>query len=150
MGREVNIAAKIRATIRGRLAGAADYIDGALDWLPWRKRLSFGRRGENLAARHLRRRGYRILVRNFRAAGAEIDLVAMERETLVFVEVKARQGPSMGEPAEAVDARKRERIRRAAEVYASVRRVENPIRFDVVAISGIGRARKLELLKDAF
>jgi Holliday junction resolvase-like predicted endonuclease len=49
-----------------------------------------------------------------------------------------------------VDERKRERIRRAAEAYASVRRVENSIRFDVVAISGIGRARKLELLKDAF
>ncbi len=150
MGREVNIGAKIWAKIRGGLAGAADYIDGALDWLPWRKRLSFGRRGENLAARHLRRRGYRILVRNFCAAGAEIDLVAMERETLVFVEVKARQGTSMGEPAEAVDEHKCERIRRAAEVYASVRRVENPIRFDVVAIIGIGRARKLELLKDAF
>src|SRR5260370_13693920 len=129
MGREVNIGAKIWAKIRGGLAGTADYIDGALDWLPWRKRLPYGRRGENLAARHLRRRGYRILVRNFRAAGAEIDLVAMVRETLVFVEVKARQGTSMGEPAQAVGERKRERILRAAAVYAAFPRLDNPIPF---------------------
>ena len=68
--------------------------------------MPLGRRGEGIAARYLRRCGYRILERNFRAAGAEIDLVAADRETLVFVEVKARSSGALGTPAEAVDARK--------------------------------------------
>lgn len=114
-------------------------------------RPSLGRRGENAAARYLRRHGYRILARNFRAAGAEIDLIAMEGDTLVFVEVKTRLGTGAGTPQEAVGEHKQRRIRRAAELYA-VRHhaVEQPMRFDVVAILGQGRGRRLELLKDAF
>ena len=54
-------------------------------------RIALGRRGERIAERYLRRKGYRILERNFRGAGAEIDLVAMDGETLVFVEVKTRR-----------------------------------------------------------
>ncbi len=112
---------------------------------------SFGRRSERLAARHLRWRGYRVLARNFRAAGAEIDLVAMEGDTVVFVEVKARRGNVAGTPAAAVDEGKQRRIRRAAEIFAARYRTGNrPIRFDVVAISGDGRSRKFEILRNAF
>jgi putative endonuclease len=114
-------------------------------------RQGFGRRGERDAERYLKRHGYRILQRNFRAAGAEIDLVAAEGGTLVFVEVKARRGVGSGTPQEAVDGRKQRRIRRAAEIYvARMRAHDYPIRFDVVAIRMDGGEARLELLKDAF
>ena len=54
------------------------------------RRLPYGERSEHLAARHLRWRGYRIIARNFKAAGAEIDIIVKDRDTIVFVEVKAR------------------------------------------------------------
>jgi putative endonuclease len=130
---------------------AGDYLDRWYEELPWRRRLPLGRRGEEIAARHLRRCGYRILERNFRTAGAEIDLVAADRETFVFVEVKTRSSSALGTPAEAVDERKAARIHRAAGIY--LRRIhadERPARFDIVAIIGAGRACRLELLKDAF
>ena len=115
------------------------------------ERKATGRAGERLAARWLRRSGYRILARNFRAAGAEIDLVASEGNTIVFVEVKARRDRRMGAPEEAVDDRKQKRIRRAAEVYLDRYRAHGrPVRFDVVAISGDWPGRRVELFRDAF
>jgi putative endonuclease len=118
---------------------------------PWRKRVPSGRRGEQVAARHLKRCGYIILARNYRAAGAEIDLVALDDATLVFVEVKFRVGSDFGTPLEAVDMEKRERIRRAAHAFAEWRGVPDlPARFDVVALSGAGRSRRLEVIKNAF
>jgi putative endonuclease len=132
--------ARIAANWR-RLAGVID--EGG--------RQGLGRRGERDAERYLKRHGYRILRRNFRAAGAEIDLVAAEGGTLVFVEVKARRGRSTGPPQEAVDDRKQRRIRRAAEIYiARARAHDYPVRFDVVAIQMDGEQAQIELLKDAF
>jgi putative endonuclease len=116
-------------------------------------RFRYGRVGERIAERYLRRLGYRIAARNFRAAGAEIDLVAVDGGTVVFVEVKRRSGPGAGAPEEAVDGRKQERIRRAAEAFARRFKVgERPVRFDVIAISDEGgpSSRRLEHLKDAF
>ena len=130
---------------------AGDYFDRWYEELPWRRRLPLGRRGEQIAARHLRRCGYRILERNFRAAGAEIDLVAADCGTFVFVEVKTRSSAAFGAPAEAVDERKAVRIHRAAEIYLRrIHAAERPVRFDIVAIIGAGRACRLELLRDAF
>ena len=118
------------------------------------RRLPYGERSEHLAARHLKWRGYKIIARNFRAAGAEIDIIMKEHETLVFVEVKARMSDGLGPPELAVDNRKQHRIRRAAEIFAnryhSQELGDRPIRFDVVAITGDGRGRKVEHLKDAF
>ncbi len=114
-------------------------------------RIALGRRGERIAERHLRRRGYRILARNFRAAGAEVDLVAMDGETLVFVEVKTRLSTGAGMPEEAVNLYKQRHLRRAAEIYALGHRAQDrAIRFDVVAIRQDGAGRHLELLRDAF
>jgi putative endonuclease len=131
------------------------YVGAILDrWyeeMPWRKRVDTGRRGEQVATRHLKRSGYIILARNYRAAGAEIDIIALDDSTLVFVEVKFRTGCGYGTPSEAVDLDKRDRIRRAARAFAEWRGVPDlPARFDVVALSGAGRSCRLEVIKDAF
>lgn len=137
---------RIRAWLRGLSRHSRDAGDRTR-----RATVPLGRAGERLAARYLRRSGYRIVARNFRAAGAEIDLIAAEGETIVFVEVKTRLGSRAGRPEEAVDGLKQERIRRAAEIYLSRHRAhDRPIRFDVVAISGAGADRRLELFRDAF
>ncbi len=113
-------------------------------------RVALGREGEKIAERYLRREGFRIVARNFRARGAEIDLVAMDHGTLVFIEVKRRTGNSAGAPEEAVNRRKQERIRRAAEIFANGYKAgSHPVRFDVIALSGPGNPH-LEHLKDAF
>src|SRR5271170_7546820 len=133
------MAVPMRARLRRRWVRVGDYFDRWYEELPWRRGIPLGRRGEGIAGRHLRRCGYRILERNFRAAGAEIDLIAADRETLVFVEVKARSSAFFGVPAEAVDARKSERIRRAAAMYMRHNHAQTRVaRFDIVAITGVG------------
>lgn len=127
------------------------FCDRWYEELPWRKRIPLGQRGEGIARRHLRRCGYLILARNYRASGAEVDLVALDASQLVFIEVKARSDHEAGLPQEAVDDHKREQIRRAAEAYVMSRRAQGvATRFDVIAITGAGRGRRLELIKDAF
>lgn len=104
-----------------------------------------------MAERHLRKLGYRIVERNYRAAGAEIDIIAMDGETIVFVEVKRRNGTGAGTPEEAVNASKQKQIRRAAEAFvAHYRAAERDARFDVVAIVESGPRRRIQHLKDAF
>src|SRR5919206_4225712 len=71
-----------------------------------------GRDAERRAARHYRLRGYRILGRNVRAGGVELDLIVRRGRRVVFVEVKQKSGPAFGDPLEAVDAWKRERLPR--------------------------------------
>jgi putative endonuclease len=137
--------------IKARYVYLADFFDRWYEELPWRKRMPLGKRGEQIAARHLKRRGYIILARNYRAAGAEIDLIALEDSRLVFVEVKTRKGADFGIPQEAVDDHKQDQVRRAANAYAGWRGARGvATRFDVIAITGAGRDRKLELIKDAF
>jgi putative endonuclease len=143
--------ANIVILLRRWYASLTEYLGGVLQRLPRKHQLSAGREGEDSAARHLARHGYRIVGRNFRTARGEIDLIATDRDTLVFVEVKARSDNHMGTPEAAVDQRKQERIRRAAEWYcARYKMLDRRIRFDVVAISGNGPARRIEVLKDAF
>lgn len=137
--------------IRGLMAQIAARLRRVAGVIEEGGRQGLGRRGERDAERYLKRHGYRILRRNFRAAGAEIDLVAAEGGTLVFVEVKARRGIGTGTPQEAVDGRKQRRIRRAAEIYvARTRAHDSPVRFDVVAIRMDRGKAQFELLKDAF
>jgi putative endonuclease len=94
-----------------------------------------GRKGEEAAARHLQSLGYVILERRFRTRAGEIDLVARDGNTLVFVEVKARTSLACGRPAEAVDCRKRGRIARVASLYLARRGGgEAACRFDVVEV----------------
>ena len=96
-----------------------------------------GRTGERLAARHLRRGGYRILAKNWRSYRHEIDLIAREKSTgtVVFVEVKTRTPGSYGRPADAVNADKRRFLRLAAEAWLMEHGgMEQPARFDVIEV----------------
>lgn len=95
-----------------------------------------GRSGEDQAARFLVRAGYRIVARNVRVPGGEIDLVCIEGATLVFVEVKRRDGRSFGSALSAVDGRKRRKLRMIAYDYAQIVAPEAAIRFDIVTIDG--------------
>ncbi len=151
MHASVTIGSAIAKRIRRSWVSLGDCVDRWYEELPHRRRVPLGKRGEEIAARHLRRRGYRVLERNFCAAGAEIDLIAIDHETYVFIEVKARSSTIFGVPAEAVDARKAQRIRRAAALYLRRNHAEErPVRFDIVAMVGAGRIGRVELLKDAF
>jgi putative endonuclease len=95
-----------------------------------------GPRAEAEAAAYLERKGYAILERNYRLPFGEIDIVAREGGTVVFVEVKARSGAGFGGPEAAVDSRKRRKLLRAAAAWLQSRRWEGPARFDVVAFEG--------------
>jgi len=99
-----------------------------------------GREGECAAAAHLESLGYRILKRNLRGPGGEIDLVAREGDTLVFVEVKLRDAARFGSGIGAVNARKRARIRALAEDFLQFLPPAPKVRFDVVTLHQ-GRAR---------
>ena len=114
---------------------------------------SFNRRAigtdyETLACEYLTRHGYQILCRNFRCRQGEIDIIAKDRDYLVFIEVKYRRDEHEGDPAEAVDARKQARILRTARYYMTRYHIseDTPCRFDVVAVLG----SNVRLIRDAF
>lgn len=95
-----------------------------------------GARGERCAARFLRRRGFRIVVRSYRCDLGEIDLVAEHRGAIVFVEVKTRSSGDHGEPWQAVDRVKQRRITRLATYFLTVHRLQDrPVRFDVIGVT---------------
>lgn len=106
-------------------------------WREWfRPRpLPLGIAGERYAAKWLKKKGYRILGQGLRSRLGELDLVAKEGATLVFVEVKTRRSSSRGEPVEAVGLQKQQRLVRAALQYMTKHRLLGvPCRFDVVSI----------------
>ena len=123
----------------------------------WLRRLlpkkTLGQRGEAAAARYLRRRGYKVLARSHRFGPGELDLVMLDRETIVFVEVKTRQSHDAGLPAEAVDEHKQRRLTMLAVTFLKRHHLlERPARFDVVAITWPdGKWRPtIEHIKNAF
>jgi len=94
-----------------------------------------GLSGEDAAVRFLEKQGFRIARRGFRFHRGEIDIIAYDRETLVFVEVKTRANLDRGRPEEAVTPAKQRQIRRIAEAYLGLNRLENAVcRFDVLAL----------------
>ncbi len=114
--------------------------------------LQRGARGEKLARRHLRQRGYKILYRNFRGrSGGEIDIVCRDHDTLVFVEVKTRGSEDFGRPFDTIRSEQRQRISRGA--LAWLRLLDNPdilFRFDVVEVIMTDQTPRIELIKNAF
>jgi putative endonuclease len=129
-------------TVTKRKTGTAgrSYPEGAVAGssadAPRDPRHRFGAFGEEKAAEYLRRRGFEILARNVRTAYGEIDIVARDGATVVFIEVKSRR--SRG-GLEAVDARKRKRLSRLALAFlARAGWLDRPARFDVVAVASDG------------
>jgi putative endonuclease len=131
------------------------------DWLRalWRRvplarrRRSLGQRGEAAAEKYLKRQGYKIVARGDRSLLGELDLVAVDGRTVVFVEVKARESQDFGNPAEAVDAEKQRRLTRLALAFLKRHGLlEYPARFDIVAVTWPEGSRQpaIEHVRDAF
>jgi putative endonuclease len=122
-------------------------------WAKQRQPKPLGYLGERAAEKYLKRKGYKIVARGLRTRGEEIDLVAVDGRTIVFVEVKTRRGSRFGHPTEAVDERKQKRITRGALIYLKRHQLlEYKSRFDVIAIVWPPEAKKptIEHFIDAF
>ncbi len=122
-------------------------------WLRRRSLKPLGARGEEVAARYLKRLGYRIVARGSRSGSGEIDLVAVDGRTVVFIEVKTRESAETGHPAEAVDAVKQRRLSQAAMAFLQHHGLmECPARFDVVAVTWPSDQRqpRIEHFRNAF
>jgi putative endonuclease len=108
--------------------------DGGSAKLPWWRRW-FGTRSERAAARYLRRQGLRVVARNYSCPEGELDLVAVEGRTVVFVEVRSTEGPDTERPAASVDAKKQEKLTRTALAFLQAHRLLGcAARFDVLAL----------------
>jgi putative endonuclease len=110
------------------------------------RRTRLGREGEDAAVRLLEESGYNVIARNVRLPGGEIDVIARDRNTIVFVEVKARTSRSFGSALGAVDARKRRTLRTIAADWLQIAAPGANARFDIVTFEN-GRPR---LHRDAF
>jgi putative endonuclease len=114
-------------------------------------RQAFGKTGEDLAVAELERRGYAVLARRYRTKHGEIDIVARDGDTTVFVEVKARATAEFGTAAEAVTRRKQLQLASMARDYLARGNLTNvPCRFDVVAIDGVGESAVITVYRHAF
>jgi putative endonuclease len=109
-----------------------------------------GLSGEALAEDHLRGLGYQIVEKDVRTPLGQLDLVAIDGKTLVFVEVKARAGHGFGLPQEAVDAKKIRKLRQLGLYYLKIRPYRGSVRFDVVGLTvSDGRLIRVDHIKNA-
>jgi len=110
-----------------------------------------GKEGERLAEQYLKKKGYKIVERNYRCRGAELDLIVLDRRVIVFVEVKTRTGHGFGSPFEAVEFRKQQKMIQAAQYFLNERKLhQRDARFDVVGISWPGDEPLVEHIENAF
>ncbi len=110
-----------------------------------------GRKGEELALRFLKKKGYRIIEKNYVCKMGEMDIIAKEKDTLAFVEVKTRTSTEFGPPQLAVTPSKQRQLSKVALNYLKEKQLEEAkARFDVVAILLAQKGEKIELIKDAF
>lgn len=115
------------------------------------RRQQFGKESEAIAVKHLRKNGYRILEKNYRTKLGEIDIIAKDGRTLVFVEVKARKNRHYGNPKAAVTFKKQYKISKTALCYLkSTRQTNAKARFDVVTIYLQDSNPEVEIIKNAF
>lgn len=112
---------------------------------------ALGETGEEMAIAFLKDEGYKIVERNYRTPFGEIDIIAYNEATLVFLEVKARRNPTFAIPQLAVNQKKQQHIIKAARSYLFSKKIKDKgCRFDVIAISIFDNTRKIELFKNAF
>jgi putative endonuclease len=110
-----------------------------------------GHDAERLAARHLKRLGYRIICLNYRCPLGEIDIIARHGETLVFVEVKSRRSQAFGSPKFAVTPVKQHKLSQVAWYYLQKNNLtETTARFDVITIVGTSASPHFEVIENAF
>jgi len=110
-----------------------------------------GKEGERVAEQYLRKKGYRLVERNYRCAVGEVDLIALDRRVIVFVEVKTRSGHGFGTPLEAVQPRKQRKMIQAAQFFLTQKKLhQRDARFDVVGISWPGGQPVVEHIENAF
>lgn len=113
--------------------------------------LNLGNRGEDIAISYLRGMGYRIIDRNYRGKLGEVDIIAKDRDTLVFAEVKTRKNGSFGTPKMAVTKRKKRQLSKVALEYLKMTGLSDvKCRFDVVAIQLDKGREGIEVVKNAF
>jgi putative endonuclease len=114
-------------------------------------KILLGREGERIAELFLKKKGYRLVERNYRCAAGELDLIVLDRRVIVFVEVKTRTGSGYGTPMEAVEFRKQHKMIRTAQFFLNAKRLsQREARFDVVGISWAGAEPLVEHIENAF
>ena len=115
------------------------------------RRQRYGRKSEVRAARHLKECGSRLIEHNYRTRHGEIDIIARDKDVIVFVEVKARKTESFGNPKGAVTADKQRKISMVALQYLkSTGQLTTSARFDVVAVHPLEDCERIEVVKNAF
>ena len=115
------------------------------------KRQQFGKESESIAARYLKKNGYKILEQNYRNKLGEIDIIAKDKKTLVFIEVKARKSDLFGNPKWAITPKKQRKISMVALYYLkATKQINTKARFDVVSISSAQAKPRVEIIKNAF
>lgn len=118
---------------------------------PRREKKELGKKGEELAMRFLKKKGYRILQRNYVCKLGEMDIIAKEKDTLAFIEVKTRTSTTFGPPQLAVNPAKQMQLSKVALNFLKEKRLEDlKARFDVIAILIGSKGEEIELIKDAF
>ncbi len=110
--------------------------------------------GEELAVKHLKKCGYKILHRNYKCKTSEIDIIGYDGECLCFIEVKTRSRKDYGLACQAVDYRKQRKLVQGARLYIAVNKINSPVRFDVAEVyidKGIfGGRTEINIIKNAF
>jgi putative endonuclease len=114
-------------------------------------KITTGKKGEKIAADFLKKNGYRIIDKNFRCPLGEIDIVAREKSTIVFVEVKTRKSSELGYPEQAVGIKKQKKMSQLALWFMQKKKIiDVGARFDVVAITMLSSGNEIKLFKNAF
>jgi putative endonuclease len=118
---------------------------------PRREKKELGKKGEEKALRFLKKKGYRIIEQNYVCKMGEMDIIAKEKDTLVFVEVKTRTSTAFGLPQLAVTPFKQRQLSKVALYFLKEKKLEDiKARFDVVAILLPPEKEQIELIRDAF
>lgn len=112
--------------------------------------IRLGKEGEEIATNFLKKRGYKILCRNYKTPLGEADIIAKDKNCIVFIEVKTRSNDSFGQPFESIDFRKKERLKKIALYYLKQHQTELPVRFDVISIFCKDGRKEINYIKEAF
>lgn len=113
--------------------------------------IELGKSGEETAVSYLKKNGFRILLRNFKNSLGEIDIIAKDKNTLCFIEVKTRTSLDKGFPQEAITPAKQHKLSKVAISFLKSRKLlDSSARFDIVSVLKTSEGEEVELIQDAF